>query len=148
RKFRLAGAGEDAHYPQMFMSGTRNRLARSVPLACAFALAAPAAVAAQPAASELRVQLDSPAPTAQRPSSLPIAVTGLAPARCAPTIRHAGVQANNLNIELAPPAACTARSAARFYLRSDQAPVMPGQVYRTRIYVADGGTPKLLAFGL
>lgn len=153
RKIRLAGAGEDAHYPQMSMSGTRNRMGRSFLLACALALGAPA-VAGGLDATDLRVQLDPSADPAQRLPPLPIAVTGRAPARCAPTVERASIEGNNLNIELAPPGtACATRAAAPFYLRLDQAlidkaPVMPGQVYRTRVYSSESGTTKLLSFGL
>lgn len=154
RGIRLAGTGEGAHYPQMSMNGTRNLLTQAVLLVGALALAAPAA-AEGVRATDLRVQVAAAPAAAQtqwKPPSL--LVGGRAPARCAPVIERASVHGNNLDVELATPAsACNARTSVPFRLDlgdalAGQAPILPGQVYRTRILGVADGTATLLSFGL
>lgn len=157
RKIRLAGAGEGAHYLQMLSIRTRKRAVRSglVAWLCALACAAPAG-AAELNLKDLRVLLESDG-KADAPAAtlLPrrIAISGRAPARCAPLLDGVSVAGTDLNITLkSPQTACAAKTSVPFYLRIDPAanaaPVLPEQVYRTRLYSADQSNPGLLAFGL
>ncbi len=132
---------------------TRKLAAVRLFLAAAGIVACASSLAAAPDATDLQVQLQAAAnPASLALAPLSVAITGKAPARCAPTIGHAGIDGVNLNIEMrAPQTDCPSTSALSFYLPLDPAKgarVMAGQVYRTRIYSMENGTAQLLAFGL
>jgi hypothetical protein len=154
-KFRLAGAGADAHYPRMFPSRPRKLAAwaRCAVLVCAPALTSLAH--ADPAApTDIRVRLVSPVASAMTSvQAQVIGISGKAPARCAPTVGQVTLDGNNLNIGLQPATTACAKGTAAFSLRVDPnagsgLSALPGQVYRIRVYSLGDGAPQLLAFSL
>jgi hypothetical protein len=125
--------------------------------ACLLALAAAAwagGAAAESPARPLRIRLE-PASAGTLPMSRQITLYGNAPARCAPEVARVALDGFDLAIELKiPQTGCDARHLLPFGLRVDPAatagmPLLPGQVYRARVYAVDGaGTANLLAFRL
>lgn len=122
-------------------------------LACVFACAAPAAAAGFNAA-DLRVVLERPA-TAATHEAPQLSIAGRAPALCVPAVGSISVDDTDLNVILKPTtaASCGSKSLMPFYSRIDpattaSAQILPGQVYRTRIYATEHGTQTLVAFGL
>lgn len=154
RKFRLARAGEGAHYPQMPSIRTRKPAIAAClgGLAWVCACAAPANAAA-PGVSDLRMALE-PQPANAPLAPRQIAISGKAPFGCVPAIDRLSVDGADLSIVLkAQSAPCNAKNYTRFHLRADSAvsaaaPLLPGQVYRARVYSTDNGASSLLAFGL
>lgn len=123
--------------------------------ACVCALLACAgARAADGNASALRVQLDPVATGNATLVSRQIGLYGSAPARCAPEVSRVIVDGVDLSVELkAPQTGCDANRTQAFGLHVDPAasagvPILPGQVYRVRVYANNGGTSQLLAFHL
>ena len=121
---------------------------------CAFALAAfGPAHAADPLLPTAQVRLASVNPRAlQTPPG--IYVIGRAPAQCAPTLAGVSLDGSNLDIELeSPQTGCNSQRNAAYNLRADPMvhagmPILPGQVYRVRIYAKIGGVSQLIAFQL
>ena len=87
-------------------------------------------------------------------AGIPLALYGTAPARCLPTLHRAVLDGVDLSIELdAARTGCDARRMSPFGLRVDTAaaagvPLLPGQVYRVRVYLDEGGIASLIAFRL
>lgn len=81
-------------------------------------------------------------------------VYGRAPARCAPAIAGVTLDGTDLAIELSSPqTGCDGKRTLPFNLRIDPAtsagvPLLPGQVYRARVYAQSGGVAQLIAFHL
>lgn len=122
-------------------------------LACAFAGASPARAAGLNAAN-LRLMLEQPATAAPRRAPQ-LSLAGSAPALCVPAVERISVDDTDLNVILKPASAasCASKSLTAFYSRIDPAAtaaarVLPGQVYRTRIYATEHGTQSLVSFGL
>lgn len=88
------------------------------------------------------------------PAMPQVVVLGSAPARCAPKVERIGLDGSNLNIELtAPQTACDSQHMLPFGVRIDPAaqtgtPILPGQVYRVRVYANRPGSSSLIAFAL
>lgn len=117
-------------------------------------LACVGARAADGSASALRVQLE-PIPAGNNTLvSRQIGLHGTAPARCVPEVARVVVDGVDLSIELkAPQTGCDATRMQAFNLHVDPArsagiPILPGQVYRVRVYANSGGISQLLAFHL
>lgn len=127
------------------------RFARSACAAALFACAG--AGAAEPLLPTAQVRIDpATASTSQMPRQLN--VFGRAPAKCAPTIGGVTLDGVDLAIELSSPqTACDGARTIPFNLRIDPVvsagvPILPGQVYRVRVYAQGGGGSQLLAFHL
>ena len=153
---RLARAREDAHYPRMSLRHSTKpaALLRFAGAACAAALFASApAYAADLRLPSAQVRID---PGTASASQMPrqISVYGRAPARCAPTVAGVSLDGADLDIELkVPQTGCNERRSVPFNLRIDPVasagmPILPGQVYRARIYAQDRGSSPLIAFQL
>lgn len=132
---------------------TRVAVAGLAALACAFVCAAPAGAAGLNAA-DLRVVLEQPA-SASTHHAPQLSVAGRAPALCVPAVASLSVDDTDLNVILKPTSAasCGSKSLMPFYSRLDpvttaSARILPGQVYRTRIYATEHGTQSLVSFGL
>ncbi|MEO5625324.1 MAG: hypothetical protein ABIQ70_04890, partial [Dokdonella sp.] len=111
------------------------------------------ATAAGLGAQPLRVEFESAAVgNAGQPRV--IDVRGMAPARCAPTLGHVTLDGVDISIELQTPrTACDDALALPFTLHVDVAkntglPLLPGQVYRVRIYSTANSAAMLTAFHL
>ena len=117
-----------------------------------FAMSA-GARAADPDPTVLRVTLQNPVGGAPQ-ASRQIALSGTAPARCAPTLGHVTLDGNDLSIELTSPrTACDGQHTQAFGLRIDPGasaglPILPGQVYRVRVYATNANASTLIAFSL
>ncbi len=117
-------------------------------------LACVGARAAEGSASALRVQLEQLPGGGNTLVSRQIGLHGSAPARCVPDVSRVVVDGIDLSIELkTPQTGCDANRQQPFSLRVDPAtsagvPILPGQVYRVRVYANNGGTSQLLAFHL
>lgn len=115
--------------------------------ACASAHAAP-----QPYPTALRVKLlAAPAAATAAPA---IGIYGRAPAHCAPEVDRVTLDGTDLGILLkSARTGCDVRRSIAFALRVDPAasarlPLLPGQVYRVRVYADEDGAQSLLAFRL
>jgi hypothetical protein len=102
----------------------------------------------------LRIALQA-ADGAGTPASGPrLIVSGRAPAQCAPQVDRVTLDGADLSILLKTPRmACDARHTTPFALRVDPAaaagmPLLPGQVYRVRIFADGADATHLLAFHL
>lgn len=124
--------------------------------ACVLALSAwtGGAAAESAAARPLRIRLES-AGAGTLQMSRQVSLYGNAPARCAPQVARVTLDGLDLTIEIkTPQTGCDANHLIPFGLRinpgtSAGMPLLPGQVYRTRVYTVDaGGTANLLAFRL
>lgn len=130
-------------------------MARLAGLACLLAMSAwTGSAAAQVGASALRIRLD-PTPGGALQMSRSIDLYGTAPARCVPELTRVAIDGLDLNIQLkAPQTGCDGKRVQPFGLHIDPAasggiPLLPGQVYRARVYTLDaGGTANLVAFRL
>ncbi|MFI4968840.1 MAG: hypothetical protein ACHP7D_01450 [Lysobacterales bacterium] len=121
---------------------------------CALILFASAGYAAEPGLSPLQITLQAAPTGGVAGPAQQIVVSGRAPARCAPELARVNLDGTDLNIRLKTPhTACDAQHMLPFALRIDPArdagmPLLPGQVYRTRVYSGDDGGAHLLAFHL
>lgn len=122
--------------------------------ACVGALIACApAGATEPLLPTLRIQ---PSPVAAAAAAQPrqLNLYGRAPMRCVPTLAGATLEGADLTIELdQPQTGCDGKRNSPFNLRVDPAanagvPLLPGPVYRVRVYARAGGTAQLIAFRL
>lgn len=83
-----------------------------------------------------------------------LVIFGSAAARCSPKLDRITLDGSDLSIELATPQTdCDAQHAQPFGLRIDPAastgtPILPGQVYRVRVYATLAGGTTLVAFHL
>jgi hypothetical protein len=149
---RLARTSADAHYPRMFPSHTRKPAAKSWLLGIVALLICVDATAMD-RGTMLRIELETaPANAARMPHS--IAIRGKAPAHCTPIVGRVTLDGADLSIELGTPqTACDEKHPTSFNLRVDPLastglPLLPGQVYRVRVYSTDSGAPELAAFHL
>lgn len=122
-------------------------------VACALAGPSPARAAGLNAAN-LRLMLEKPA-TASPRHAPQLSLAGSAPALCVPAVDRISVDDSDLNVILKPAstASCASKSLMAFYSRIDPAAtaaarILPGQVYRARIYATEHGTQSLVSFGL
>ena len=123
-------------------------------IVCALALAV--AGPAHAADSVLPTAQARLAPVNPRALQMPrgIDVFGRAAAQCAPALAGVTLDGSNLSIELeSPQTGCNSQRNVAFNLRVDPMvhagmPILPGQVYRVRIYAKSGGVSQLIAFQL
>jgi hypothetical protein len=126
-------------------------IARAGILACLWLLLAGASAHAANALSDLRMTLVAPPPTRVAPD---IALSGKAAAQCAPVLDRVTLDRIDLTIELKlPTTGCDSRRTQSFALRVNPAqntgmPILPGQVYRVRVYATADGATHLVAFRL
>lgn len=140
----------------MFPSHTTKLATKSwlAGVVCAFAAAGcVGATAAGLGAEPLRVEFEPAAATGNNPPRV-IDVHGTAPARCAPTLGRVTLDGVDISIELQTPrTACDDARALPFTLHVDVArntglPLLPGQVYRVRIYATTNSAAMLAGFHL
>jgi hypothetical protein len=154
REFRRPGlprADAGAHYPRMPLTRTRKRAAFIAAAGMAFAASAPGVAAAGETALRIRLETATGIYSGQ-PSS--IAIYGQAPANCAPRIERVDVEGVDMSVTLhASRTGCDAAQSIPFRLRVDTVAMagtslLPGQVYRLRVYSDAEGTRALAAFRL
>lgn len=141
----------DAHYPRM--RPTRTRKLAALVATAGLAFAASATCIAATADAGLRVRFETPAGlSARQPPS--VAIYGQAAANCIPKIERVEAEGVDLTVELhASRTGCDGARPTPFVLHVDTAamagtPLLPGQVYRLRVYSDAGGTSSLAAFRL
>ncbi len=136
----------------MFPNRTSKRTAPRVfvGVICIAALVAGAQALAAP---QIRMRLESTSPVRGRGPTR-ISLYGRAAVHCKPTLERVTLDGLDLNIELAnPETACDDRYPVPFALRVDPSrstglPILPGQVYRVRVYARTGNSTSLVAFQL
>ena len=123
--------------------------------ACLGALLCGTAHAVDNAPTDLRVSLQATADVGTNGTPPRLRLDGAAPERCLPTLGQATLDGVDLSLTLTAPASgCANQRATAFNLFVDPAqsaglPLLPGQVYRVRVYAANpGGRAALIAFDL
>jgi len=135
----------------MSLIHTRKLAALVAAAGLAFFASAPCIAAATDAG--MRVRLETAAGVSSRPPST-LAIYGHAAANCTPKVERVDAEGVDLSIELhASRTGCNSAHPSPFVVRVDTAamagtPLLPGQVYRLRIYSDEGGTSSLAAFHL
>jgi hypothetical protein len=132
----------------MSPSRTRKRAAR--PWLALVACLALSSTAFAQVATPLRVRLEAGSPLS--PHATRIGIFGQTQANCAPNVERVTLDGLDLTIELhVPQSGCGAAGTASFSLHVDPAakagaPILPGQVYRVRVFSDAGGVSQLVAF--
>jgi hypothetical protein len=140
-----------AHYPRMSLTRTRKHAAFVAAAGLAFIATAPCVAAAGEAALSVRLETATGIYSRQ-PSS--IAIYGQAPTNCAPKVERVDAEGVDLSVALhASRTGCDLAHPVPFRLHVDTVAMagtslLPGQVYRLRIYSDAGGTSALAAFRL
>jgi hypothetical protein len=117
----------------------------------AFVVSAPCSAAAADAGLRVRFEAPTGLSSRQAPS---IAIHGQAAANCTPKIERVDAEGLDLSVALhASRTGCDSARPSPFVLHVDTVamagtPLLPGQVYRLRIYSDAGGTSSLAAFRL
>ena len=137
----------------MPLTRTRKRAAFAAWACLAFAAIAPCSAAGAADQAPLRVRLETATSLSSRQPTT-IVIYGRAAANCVPTIAHVSAEGVDVSVELhASRTGCDAAHQTPFVLHVDTAasagtPLLPGQVYRLRIYSDAGGSSALVAFRL
>jgi hypothetical protein len=135
----------------MFSFCASPTLARAGIVVCLWLLFTSAGAHAANVLSDLRMTLVAPPPSRVAPD---LALSGKAAAQCAPVLDSVTLDRIDLSIELKlPTTGCNSQRVQSFNLRINPAqntgmPILPGQVYRVRVYATADGATHLVAFRL
>jgi hypothetical protein len=132
---------------------THTRKLAALVAAAGMAFVASAPCRAAEANAGLRVRFEAPTGLSSRQAPS-IAIYGQAAANCTPKIERVDVEGFDLSVALhASRTGCDSARPSPFVLHVDTVamagtPLLPGQVYRLRVYSDAGGTSSLAAFRL